>query len=88
MSQDIYDVMTATQSSFEGQPRRPPMWVVQEYPDSYRVMRTHENGQPVAEPVEVKRFERTGLGFDEAHAYIAELSGKKAEIDEVLAVEV
>ena len=61
------------------------MWVVQEFPDSWRVMRTHENGVPVAEPVEVKRFERTTLGRAEADAYLAGLVAHRAEIEEVLA---
>lgn len=62
------------------------MWVVQEYPDSYRVMRTHENGVPVSEPVEVARFERTSLGLEQANDCLRDLVAKKGEIDEVLAV--
>lgn len=63
-----------------------PMWVVQEFPDSHRVMRTHENGKPVETPTEVARFERTTLGLEQAKTYLRELIDKRAEIDEVLNV--
>lgn len=61
------------------------MWVVQEFPDSWRVMRTHENGAPVAEPVEVKRFALNEQGRAAANVYLAGLIDHKAQIDEVLA---
>ena len=60
------------------------MWVVQEYPDSYRVMATHRNGQPVAEPTEVARFPLTPVGYEEATAYVRELAAKLEEINDVL----
>lgn len=72
-----------------GQPhaaKETAMWIVQDFPDSYRVMRTHENGKPVDEPTEVARFERTSLGLDAAKTYLTELVQKRQEIEDVLNV--